>query len=70
MKNYHAGIYFVAALKAQLADKERGFQTQLAKLAGVSRNLLNDIIKGRSFGADDKRRALLVPLVMRILKFF
>ena len=50
--------FFMAALKAELEKRGHGFQSELAKRAGVSRSTVNDILKGRSSGSDRNRRAM------------
>jgi transcriptional regulator with XRE-family HTH domain len=62
MDKYGAKEFFVAALKNKLADMGHGGQAKTARYAGVSRGLLNDILKGRSFGAEEKRRAIAAAL--------
>jgi len=50
--------FFMAALKAELAKRGHGFQSELAQRAGVSKSTVNDILKGRSSGSDRNRRAM------------
>ena len=59
---YDTKEFFLAALKKELAGMGHGGQAKTARYAGVSRSLLNDILKGRSFGAEEKRRAIAAAL--------
>jgi len=55
-------IFFVAALKAELKKHGYGAQAELSKKSGVSKSLINDIVNGRTYGAERKRRALATAL--------
>jgi transcriptional regulator with XRE-family HTH domain len=62
MDKYDTKAFFLAALRKELAVLGHGGQAKTAKYAGVSRSLLNDIVKGRSTGAEEKRRAIAAAL--------
>lgn len=54
--------YFVAALKAELDDQPRGARSRTARLAQVPTSLLTDITKGRKYGSEETRRAIVAAL--------
>jgi transcriptional regulator with XRE-family HTH domain len=62
LDKYDTKEFFLAALKKELASMGHGGQARTARHAGVSRSLLNDILKGRIFGAEEKRRAIAAAL--------
>jgi transcriptional regulator with XRE-family HTH domain len=49
---------FRAALEKKIREMGRGGQARLADKAGLSRSYLNDILKGRTRGDEDTRRAI------------
>ena len=59
---YDTMAFFSAALKKEITSLGHGGQAKTAQYAGVSRSLLNDILKGRSFGMEEKRRAIAAAL--------
>ena len=59
---YDTKTFFLAALKKEMDGMGHGGQAKTARAAGVSRSLLNDILKGRSVGAEEKRRAIAAAL--------
>jgi transcriptional regulator with XRE-family HTH domain len=62
MDKYNTKAFFVLALKKELDNLGHGGQAKIARCAGVSRSLLNDIVKGRSFGGEAKRLAIAAAL--------
>jgi len=55
---------FRVALQQLLDKAERGAQAKLARDAGISSSYLNDILKGRTYGAEETRRQLAKALGM------
>jgi transcriptional regulator with XRE-family HTH domain len=49
---------FRAAVKAELDKKGFGAQVELARLSGVSKSMVNDIVNGRTFGGMKTRLRL------------
>ena len=62
MSRYDTKPFFVRALKKELGRLGHGGQAQVARASGVSKTLLSDIINGRTFGAEEKRRAIAAAL--------
>lgn len=62
MSKYDTRPFFVKALKKELARLGRGGQAQIARYSGISKSLLSDIISGRTFGAEEKRRSIAAAL--------
>lgn len=58
MAKYDTKSFFLAALKHELTKLGYGGQAKIARHAGISKSLLNDILGGRSSGSDEKRRAI------------
>lgn len=50
--------FFIAALRAELAKRGHGCQSELAKRTEISKSAVNDIVKGRSQGSDRNRRTI------------
>ena len=50
--------YFAEALKAEIARHPRGFRNRLAESTGVQASQITDIISGRAYGSEERRRLL------------
>jgi transcriptional regulator with XRE-family HTH domain len=68
MKNRDDDRAFVRAVKAEIAKRGFGSQTELAEKSGVSKSLINDIINGRTFGKIKTQLALTTALGYKSLE--
>ena len=57
-------VIFRVALNALLTEHGRGAQAKLARDADISTSYLNDILRGRTYGAEETRRQLAKALGM------
>lgn len=58
MANEPLDVIFRAALEHLLRERGRGAQAKLARDADISTSYLNDILRGRSYGSEEKRRQI------------
>ncbi|MDR1871214.1 MAG: helix-turn-helix domain-containing protein [Deltaproteobacteria bacterium] len=70
MKNREADHAFVRAFRAEMERRGSGAQTTLAKRTGLSTGLINDILKGRTFGSLETQQSLAQALGHEILDDF
>jgi transcriptional regulator with XRE-family HTH domain len=70
MKNREADHAFVRAFRAEMERRGSGSQTTLSKRTGLSTGLINDILKGRTFGSLETQQTLAQALGHDILDEF
>lgn len=50
--------YFALALKAEIEKRPRGFRSELARLSGVQPSQISDVVYGRAYASEERRRTI------------